>query len=109
MGTDDPDGQFKEFLKTAQRIVREEKRRRGADHAFFDAPVAADSPELTVDYLDEVARRRSPLRLHDIEETYECVLLSYLRMKGNVSALDRLVHAMREAFDLTELDEIGQI
>ena len=84
---------------------------RLADEVSFRFPVVNGETggfELALDYLDEVAKRVSPLSIDNIEEAYLNLIFSYLRTKGDLSALERVIGAMQAAFDLPEKEEIEQ-
>ncbi len=110
------DVRFKEFReaieKMAQESVREADEHLQENEASLEFPFhegETGSLDLALDYLDEVARKTSPVSANDIEEAYVSLLLSYKRMKGNVSALDKIIHAMQSTFDLPTEDEIDRI
>jgi hypothetical protein len=110
------DVRFKEFRETiekmAQESIREADEHLQEDETSLEFPFhegETGSLDLALDYLDEVARKTSPVSANDIEEAYVSLLLSYKRMKGNVSALDKIIRAMQATFGLPTEEEIDLI
>jgi ADP-dependent phosphofructokinase/glucokinase len=110
------DVRFKEFRETIAKMARESVRE--ADEHLRENEASLEFPfhegetgslDLTLDYLDEVARKTSPVSANEIEEAYVSLVLSYKRMKGNVSALDKIIRAMQATFDLPTEEEIDRI
>jgi hypothetical protein len=88
------DTRFREFRERIRNVSEKSSREAelrlreeegSLESSFRDGETG--SFELALDYLDEVAQKSSPLSLNAIEEAYISLLLSYKRMKGNVSAL----------------------
>ncbi len=110
------DLRFKEFREAIEKMARESSR-EADEHLQQNEPSLefpfhegeTGSMDLALDYLDEVARKTSPVSANDIEEAYVSLLLSYKRMKGNVSALDKIIRAMQSTFDLPTEEEIDRL
>ncbi len=112
--TTDLDNRFKEFRERV-RIMAGESAREASMHlrrdeaslefSFHDGETG--SLELALDYLDDVAKKGSPVSPNGIEEAYMSLLLSCKRMKGNLSALERIIETMQTAFDLPTGAEMG--
>ena len=106
---------FKEF-REAVRMMAEESAREAERHLrqdevslrfpFHDGETG--SLELALDYLDDVAEKGSPLSANRVEETYVSLLLSERRMRGNLSAMEKIIKAMQATFDLPDETEIEQ-
>ena len=98
----------KQIKKASEETSREfeERMREGEgslESSFRDGETG--SYELALDYLDEVAKKNEPLSLNAVEEAYVGLLLSYKRMKGNVSALGDVLHLMQTSFGLAPKEE----
>ncbi len=116
MDQKDLDVRFKEFRDVIEKMAQESSRE--TDEHLQDNEASLEFPfhegetgslDLALDYLDEVARKTSPVSANDIEEAYVSLLLSYKRMKGNISALDKIIRAMQATFDLPTEEEIDRI
>ena len=109
------DVRFREF-REAVRMMAEESAKEAERHLrqdevslkfpFHDGETG--SLELALDYLDDVAEKGSPLSANRVEETYVSLLLSERRMKGNLSAMEKIIKAMQATFDLPDETEIEQ-
>jgi hypothetical protein len=106
------DKRFSEFRERIREIS--EKNSREAEQRLQEEEGSLESSfrdgetgsfELALDYLDEVAQKSAPLSLNAIEEAYMSLLLSYKRMKGNVSALGGVLKAMQTSFGLAPEEE----
>jgi hypothetical protein len=112
---DDIDVRFKESRETvkmmAEESAKEAERHLRKDEvslklAFHEGETG--SLELALDYLDDVAEKGTPLSANRIEETYVSLLLSEKRMRGNLSAMERIIRAMQATFDLPDEAQIEQ-
>jgi hypothetical protein len=107
------DVRFNEFRESIRRIA-EESAREGEKHleqdehslelAFHEGETG--SFELALDYLNEIAEKSPSIPANSIEEAYVGLLLSYKRMKGNLSALERILKTMQETFELPREEEL---
>jgi len=109
------DLRFKEFRETvrmmAEESAKEAERHLRQDEVSLKFPFhdgETGSLELALDYLDDVAEKGSPLSVNRVEETYVSLLLSERRMKGNLSAMEKIIKAMQATFDLPDETEIEQ-
>jgi hypothetical protein len=110
--TEDINHRFKEFREAVRRMADEsakeaerylKENEASLDFSFHDGETG--SMELALDYLDEVAKKGSHVSANAIEEAYMGLLVSHRRMKGNLSALERIIQSMQATFDLpTEKD-----
>ncbi len=112
---DDLDTRFKEFREGVKKMAGESSRAADRhlrqDEASLEFPFhdgETGSLELALDYLDEVAKKGAPVSPNSIEEAYMGLLLSYKRMKGSLSALERIITTMQTAFDLPAEEEMGR-
>ncbi len=109
----DLDARFREFLeavkKMAEQSAREAERHVEQNEASLEFPFhdgQTGSLELAVDHLNELVKDDSPVSPNKIEEAYLGLLLSLKRMKGSLSALERILKTMQGTFDLPSEEEI---
>ncbi len=109
----DLDTRFREFLETVKKMAQESageaERQLEQDEASLEFPFhdgETGTLELAVDHLNEVAKNGAAVSANQIEETYFGLLLSFKRMKGSLSAMERILKAMQTTFDLPLPEEI---
>ncbi len=111
----DLDARFREFREQVRQMADESAREADVhlreDEEALEVPFhdgETGSFELALGYLDETAKQGEPISANSLEETYINLLLSYKRMKGNVSALERVIRTMQSDFDLPSEEEMAQ-
>lgn len=107
MEPDNLDTRFKEFVETIRKMAAKsaeeamrhlEENEASLQFPFHDGETG--SLELSLDYLTDLTKNRSSVSANMIEEAYFKLLVSLERMKGNVSALERIIKTMQATFDL---------
>jgi hypothetical protein len=105
--------QFRQFLETVRKMAEEsageaerhlEQNEDSLEFPFHDGQTG--SLELALDYLEEVAKDKTPVSGNKIQETYLSLLLSWKRMRGSVTALERIINAMQTTFGLPTPEDI---